>query len=418
MATVEPAVHPVFLNQAETLCQGGELLPGGPQVLAKRLQQAVETDTPLRVKLGLDPTRPDLHLGHTVVLRKLRAFQDLGHQAVLIIGDATALIGDPSGRSATRPPLTQEEIAVNAATYLAQAGKVIDVPKAEIVHNSEWLAPLNMADLLRLTAKVTVAQMLVRDDFATRYQAQKPIYLHELLYPLMQAYDSVMVNADIELGGTDQRFNNLMGRELQTAYESGNPQMVLLMPLLEGTDGKIKMSKSYPEHCINLTDAPEDMLGKLMSIPDELIGRYQQLLTPATEAQIAQLEAAMFDTHTMNPRDAKMNLAKWLVALYNGQAAADAAEAAFVNRFKLNQLPEEMPEVLIAPDTAHPLVGLMVEHQLAPSRGEARRLIQGGGVRLDGDNKVTDVEATLTLAAGEARVLQVGKRKFIRFVTA
>jgi tyrosyl-tRNA synthetase len=394
------------------------------------LQQAhsLTTGIPLRVKLGLDPTRPDLHLGHTVVLQKLRAFQDLGHKAVLIIGDATALIGDPSGRNHTRPPLTSAEIDVNAHTYLAQAGKIIDVDKAEIVRNSQWLSPLNLPDLLTLAAKVTVAQLLVRDDFAKRYAAQQPISLHELLYPLMQGYDSVAVKADVELGGSDQRFNNLMGRELQQAYGLAQaPQLVLLMPLLEGTDGVVKMSKSYPDHCINLTDPPEAMYGKMMSIPDSLLGRYQLLLTSVTPQQLAEQAEKMalpLDQGGINPRDVKAYLAHWLVQRYYTPELAQQAQADFVNRFKHKALPDEMPTVTVQANTPYPLVELLVTHGLAPSRAEARRLITGGGVKLtplasDGtpqaSEKIAAEDYVLTVAAGTV-VLQVGKRRFVKLV--
>ncbi len=412
-------INPIFMEQAQSLCRGGELLPGGVEELAKRLQQAADTRTPLRVKLGLDPTRPDLHLGHTVVLRKLRAFQDLGHEAILIIGDATAMIGDPSGRSVTRPPLTDEEVQANAKTYLDQASKVIDVRKAQIVRNSEWLSGMQLGDFLKLAAKVTVAQILVREDFAKRYAENKPISLHELFYPLMQGYDSVIVDADIELGGTDQRFNNLMGRELQLAYrrergenEHNPPQMVLLMPLLEGTDGKIKMSKSYPEHCINLTDTPEDMLGKLMSIPDELIPRYELLMGLLNEQQIED-QLAVMNSGKVNPRDIKMHLAKYLVTLYHSQEAAEQAEQAFVKQFQKKEIPDEMPEVSLPGGAALHLATFIAEQGLAPSRNEARRMIQGGGVRIDGE-KVPEQDATFTRPGGTSVVLQVGKRKFLR----
>lgn len=415
-----PNIETVFIEQARLLAGGGELLPGGVEELAKRLQHAHETKTPLRVKLGLDPTRPDLHLGHTVVLRKLRAFQDLGHHAILLIGDATAMIGDPSGRSQTRPPLSEEEIQVNAQTYLDQAGKVVDVKKAEIVRNSHWLSGMQLPDLLRLAAKVTVAQMMVRDDFAKRYGENKPIYLHELFYPLMQGYDSVEIEADIELGGTDQRFNNLMGRELQLAYGKKVPQMVLLMPLLEGTDGKVKMSKSYPEHCINLTDTPEDMFGKLMSVPDEMIARYEELLTLIAPDVLKEKVDGMAQGR-LNPRDVKAQMGKTVVAQYYDSAAAEAAEQHFINLFKKKELPTEMPEKSIPAGTEVHLPTLMVDEAMAPSKGEARRLIQGGGVRLyanaEGEGvKVTDPDHMLKGEAGTALILQVGKRKFIRLI--
>jgi tyrosyl-tRNA synthetase len=403
----------VFLAQAQFLCQGGELLPGGAPMLAKRLQRATETSTPLKVKLGLDPTRPDLHLGHTVVLKKLRAFQDLGHQAILIIGDATAMIGDPSGRSVTRPPLTEEEVRQNAQTYLSQAEKVIDVRKAKIVFNSDWLRDLNLGDFLRLASQVTVAQILAREDFSTRLRENQPIALHELFYPLMQGYDSVMLDADIELGGTDQRFNNLMGRELQIAYgREADPQMVLLMPLMEGTDGKVKMSKSYPEHCINLTDSSEDMLGKMMSIPDALLPRYELLLGLMDEEQLKD-QAEQITSGGVNPRDIKMNLAKYLVSQYHSPEASEQAEQAFIARFQKREIPDEMPEVALVAQVPHDLTALMVAHELASSRNEARRLIQGGGVKLDGQ-KIESPDATLLAVAGASQVLQVGKRKFLR----
>ena len=412
-----PEVQAVFYGQAESLCAGGELLPGGKSVLAERLYCSVKTGVPLRVKLGLDPTRPDLHLGHTVVLRKMRAFQDLGHQAILIIGDATAMVGDPSGKSQTRPPLTDAEVQANATTYLAQAGKVIDVDKAEIIRNSSWLSPLTLADFLKLAAKVTVAQILTREDFHKRYNEGRPIALHEMFYPLMQAYDSVMINADIELGGTDQRFNNLLGRELQQAYglpeSQPEPQMVLLMPLLEGTDGKVKMSKSYPEHCINLTDSPDEMFGKLMSTPDELLPRYESLLTPMQPEQIAE-QTKLMANGTINPRDLKVELAKWLIGNYYGRDAALKAEAEFVARFRDNALPAEMPEVSLPVGTSMLLADLMVEYDLAPSKSEARRLVQGGGVRMN-QVKLTDPNMVFQINPGGGPwVFQVGKRRFLK----
>jgi tyrosyl-tRNA synthetase len=410
-------IHPAFIAQAQSLCAGGELLPGNLNMLAARLQQAAHNQTPLRVKLGLDPTRPDLHLGHSVVLRKLKLFQDLGHTAVLLVGNATALIGDPSGRNNTRPPLTPEEVAINAQTYLDQASKIIDITRAEVVHNHDWFKDMAMQDLLKLTAKVTVAQLLVRDDFAKRYAQEQPIFLHELLYPLMQGYDSVAINADIELGGTDQRFNNLMGRELQQAYQcKGQPQLVLLMPLLEGTDGVVKMSKSYPAHCVNLTDAPNDMFGKLMSIPDTMLGRYQQLLLNTPAEQIAEQQHRFvlpLDQGGMNPRDVKAGLARALVDMYHGAGSGDAAEAAFIQQFKQGGIPDDAPQVQVATVGPHGVMDLMVAHQLAPSKAEARRLIAGGGVRVNGE-KIQNDTATLTLLAGEETVMQVGKRKFLR----
>lgn len=422
MTDAQP-LDPIYLHQARALGQGGDLLPGGPEALARRLQESAQTGKPLNVKLGLDPTRPDLHLGHSVVLRKLRAFQDLGHQAVLIIGDATAMIGDPTGRNATRPPLTEAEVAENAETYLAQASKIIDVDKAKIVRNSEWLSPLNLSEIIKLAGKLTVAQMLTREDFANRLAEQRPISLHELLYPMLQAYDSVVVEADIELGGSDQRFNNLLGRDLQAALAPDRPpQMVLLMPLLEGTDGKVKMSKTYAEHCINLTATPDEMFGKLMSIPDALIVRYEALLTNIDPEQLARHEAWFATPATMpvNPRDLKLSLASWVVAQYHGAEAGQLAQEHFIKQFSQRQIPEDLPEITLPPGD-YPLVDLLVTHNLQPSKGEARRLIQGGGLKRrhpetpDKDpEKLADPAASLQGVAGEQVIIQVGKRVFVK----
>ncbi|MFN9690840.1 MAG: tyrosine--tRNA ligase [Vampirovibrionales bacterium] len=424
-ATPQKTIHPEFLAQAKFLVQGAELLPASVEQLALRLQTAIETGVPLRIKLGLDPTRPDLHLGHAVVLKKLRMFQDLGHQAVMIIGDATAMVGDPSGRNKTRPPLTEEEVQINAKTYLEQAGKVIKLDTVEIVRNSTFFNAMGLNKLLQLMAQVTVAQILTREDFNKRYTENTPIALHEFLYPLMQAYDSVMVKADLELGGTDQRFNNLLGREMQVAYaklhgedvSKLNPQMVLLMPLLEGTDGKVKMSKSYPEHCINFTDTAEDMFGKLMSIPDDMILRYETLLSILPPEQLKQHAMLLEDPakHGINPRDIKAGMAKYIVAQYHDAQAAEASEQAFVNRFRNKEMPTEMPEATLEAGQSYNVVDLIAQHELAPSKSEAKRLVQGGGVKLNGTNKLSDIDATLTLHEGESIVLQVGKRKFIRF---
>ena len=424
-AKPQKTVHPEFLAQAKFLVQGAELLPASVEQLALRLQTAIETQIPLRIKLGLDPTRPDLHLGHAVVLKKLRMFQDLGHQAVMIIGDATAMVGDPSGRNKTRPPLTEEEVQINAKTYLEQAGKVIKLDTVEIVRNSTFFNAMGLNNLLQLMAQVTVAQILTREDFNKRYTENTPIALHEFLYPLMQAYDSVMVKADLELGGTDQRFNNLLGREMQVAYaklkgedvSKLNPQMVLLLPLLEGTDGKVKMSKSYPEHCINFTDTAEDMFGKLMSIPDDLILRYETLLSILPPDQLQQHATLLEDPvkHGVNPRDIKAGMAKYIVAQYHDAQTAEASEQAFVNRFRNKELPTDMPEVSLEAGQAYSVVDLIAQHELAASKSEAKRLVQGGGVKLNGTDKLSDVDATLQLNAGESVILQVGKRKFIRF---
>jgi tyrosyl-tRNA synthetase len=413
MSTSPASVDQVFLQQAEFLTRNADFLPGGMEALARKLQHAAQTQVPLKVKLGLDPTRPDLHLGHTVVLRKLKAFQDLGHEVILIIGDATALIGDPSGRNDTRPPLTNAEIMVNAETYLAQAGKLLNLEKTKVVRNSEWLAPMNLEDILKLTSKMTVAQMLVREDFAKRYESNRPISLHEFLYPLMQAYDSVVIDSDIELGGSDQRFNTLLGRDIQQAYgKQGDPQSVLLMPIIEGTDGKIKMSKSYPDHCINLTDNPQTMFGKLMSIPDNLIIPYMEHLTACNPEMIKSIKFQL-DTGSVNPRDVKAEMAKWIISEYYTREDAVAAEEAFIRQFQKNEIPEDIAEVTVQADHFFHLPTLMAEQQLAPSKSEARRLIIGGGVKLNGQ-KIADVDHEFSGKAGQDIVLQVGKKRFVR----
>ncbi len=395
-------VEEKYIQQAQFLSRGAEVLPGGVEELAKKLKKSEEENKPLRVKLGLDPTRPDLHLGHTVVMRKLKQFQQAGHQVVLIIGGATAMIGDPSGKSETRPSLTKEEVDENARTYLDQMGKVVDISGAEVVNNADWLHSMKLADLLKLSSNVTVAQMLVRDDFSKRYNEGKPISVHEFFYPLMQAYDSVVVNADIELGGTDQRFNVLLGRDIQQAYGNNNPQLVMLLPLLEGTDGVVKMSKSYPDHCISLTDSPQDMLGKVMSIPDSLIIRYYELLTDIELKEI-----------TGNPRDTKMKLAKTIVAEYYSPQEADRAEQEFVNIFSKKGLPDDMPEYSVEEGAS--LIDFIVEKGLTQSKSEARRLIQGGGVKIEGE-KIADINRKICFSDGENLVLQVGKRKFARLL--
>lgn len=415
-------IEPVFMEQAQAIVKGGEALPS-LETLARRLQHAAETQTPLRVKLGFDPTRPDLHLGHAVVLKKLRLFQDLGHQAVLLIGDATAMIGDPSGKSETRPALKEEEVQANAKTYLDQAGKILSLDKAEIVRNSEWFKDMNLGEFLKLSARATIAQILERDDFNKRYTEGRPIYMHELFYPLMQGYDSVVIDSDIELGGSDQRFNNLMGRELQQAYWRDDAekskkltQLVILAPILEGTDGVVKMSKSYPEHCINLTDLPSDFYGKIMSISDAMIPRYEVLLTPMNEEQIAQQEKLMTlppDQGGMNPRDVKANMAKWLVGEFFGQEAAQQAEAQFVAQFRNKQIPDDIPQVECAAGVDHSVLELIVSKGLAPSKSEARRLFASGAVKHQGE-KLPDDLAVVCGNVGDETVIQVGKRRYLK----
>ncbi len=360
---------------------------------------------PLRVKLGLDPTAPDLHLGHTVVLNKLRQLQDLGHTVIFLIGDFTALIGDPTGRNATRPPLTAEEIAVNAQTYFNQASLVLDPSKTEIRKNSEWCDALGARGMIQLSARYTVARMLERDDFTKRYKAGVPISVHEFLYPLVQGYDSVALQADLELGGTDQKFNLLMGRELQREYGQ-SPQCILTMPLLEGLDGVEKMSKSKGNY-IGISEKPSEMFGKVMSISDTLMWRYFELLSFRPMSQIEALKAEV--AAGRNPRDVKVDLGLELVTRFHSAAAAQQALDDFEARFKQGAMPDDMPEISL---TGAPLgiVAALKQSGLVPSSAEAIRNIEQGGVRIDGE-KVVDRQ--VSLKAGTV-VLQVGKRKFAR----
>jgi tyrosyl-tRNA synthetase len=385
-----------------------DLIPEG------ELERRAARGRPLRVKLGVDPSRPDLTLGHAVVLRKLRQFQDAGHIAVLIIGDFTARIGDPSGRSETRPMLTEEEIGANADTYLAQAGLVIDVEASEIHRNTEWLAAMDMAELIRLASTATVAQMLEREDFRDRYEERRPISVVEFLYPLMQGYDSVAVRADVELGGTDQTFNLLMGREVQRAYDQ-EPQLVLTVPLLEGTDGVRKMSKSLDNY-VGLTEPPDEMFGKLMRIPDQLIGKFLRLTTPLESAEVEALEHGL-EAGTVHPNEAKRRMAREVVDLYHGRGAGERAEERFNVMHREHEVPEDVPEVAVPDDAVRDgrvwLPRLLVELGRAESNAEARRLVEQGGVRLDGE-QVLDPDREFERQALKGRVLQVGRRWFGR----
>jgi tyrosyl-tRNA synthetase len=366
--------------------------------------------TPLRIKLGVDPTAPDLHLGHAVPLRKLRQFQDMGHTVVLIIGDFTALIGDPSGRNSTRPPLTSEQIDANAETYVSQAFKILDAEKTELRRNSEWLAPLDFAAILRLTSQFTVARILERDDFAKRYASQQSISLHEFLYPLAQAYDSVAIRADVEIGGTDQLFNLLAGRELMEKHDL-EPQVALTLPLLEGTDGVQKMSKSYGNY-IGLTDEPADMFGKVMSIPDELMVKYYRLCTPLSVDELDEIEADLLSGQA-HPNQAKRRLAREIVALYHDADAARMAEEAFDRVFKQHEAPEDIDEVMVDLEDEVYLPRLLADLGLAQSAGEGRRLIDGGGVKVAGE-AVPNGIYNYARARVEGQILQVGKRRFAR----
>jgi tyrosyl-tRNA synthetase len=386
------------------------------------LEERLASGRPLQVKLGVDPSRPDLTLGHAVVLRKLRQFQDAGHVAVLIVGDFTARIGDPSGQSETRPMLTEDEIRANAETYLAQAGKVVDVDAAEIHGNAEWLAEMDMAELIRLTSMATVAQMLEREDFRDRFRHQRAISVVELLYPLLQGYDSVAVRADVELGGTDQTFNLLMGREVQRAYGQ-EPQVVLTVPLLEGTDGVRKMSKSL-DNFIALTEAPDDMFGKLMRIPDHLIGKYLRLSTPLVPGEVDDVERGLRDG-TVHPNDAKRRLAREVVDLYHGPESGAAAEARFDLVHRQHEFPEEVPGVSVPAAVFGESEGgawivyvpaLLEALGLVGSRSEARRLQAQGGVRVNGVQPPSEEIRIEGEPPGQltGSVWQVGRRKFAR----
>ena len=376
------------------------------------LVDKLKSGRPLRVKAGFDPTAPDLHIGHTVLINKLRQLQDLGHHVVFLIGDFTGMIGDPTGKNATRPPLTREEVAANAKTYTSQVFKILDEGKTEIAFNSTWMDKLTSADMVKLAATHTVARMLERDDFGKRYKSNQPIAIHEFLYPLVQGYDSVALKADLELGGTDQKFNLLMGRELQKHY-SQPPQCILTMPLLEGLDGVNKMSKSLGNY-VGIADAPNDMFGKLMSASDELMWRYIELLSFAPLATVRQWKKQVEDGG--NPRDIKVGFAQELVARFHSRAAAAAALADFESRFKQGEIPADIAEVTVtAGADGIAIANLLKVAGLTASTSEALRMIAQGGVKLDGE-KVSD--KALKLAAGAQVVVQVGKRKFARVTLA
>jgi tyrosyl-tRNA synthetase len=380
------------------------------------LEEKLRLGRPLRVKLGIDPSRPDLTLGHTVVLRKLQQFQDAGHVAVLIVGDFTSRVGDPSGRSETRPMLTADEAEDNARTYLEQAALALDVERAEVRRNAEWLGKLDAGEMIELASIATVAQMLEREDFRARYQAGEPISVVEFLYPLLQGYDSVAVEADVELGGTDQTFNLLMGREVQRAYGQA-PQVVLTMPLIEGLDGVRKMSKSLDNY-VALTDPADEMFGKLMSLPDGLIAKYELLCTDLGPADNARVVAGLADG-SIHPNAEKRRMARAIVDLYHGPGAGDAAETAFDRVFKDHDVPQDVPEVTLPADVVVDgrvwLPKALVAAGLSASNGEARRAIEQGGVRIDGE-VVSDPALELDPGSLVGSVLQVGRRRFARIV--
>ena len=374
--------------------------------LRAKLERSRRTGTPLKVKLGLDPTAPDLHLGHTVVLQKLRDFQDLGHQVIIIIGDFTGMIGDPTGRSETRRPLTWDEIRENAETYKAQLGKVLDMGRTRVRFNSEWLGPLSFEQIIRETAHLTVARILQREDFAARYAAGRPISLHEFLYPLAQGYDSVALRADVELGGTDQTFNLLVGRDLQRAHGQ-EPQVALTVPILQGLDGVQKMSKSLGNY-VGINEPPAEIYGKLMSVSDALMFRYFELATRVPQEEVAELRR-------LHPMDAKKRLARTVTAMYHGEAAAAAAEAQFARVVQKKETPENIDVIhLKTPNDGEPAWKIVVQAGTVASNSEARRLIQQGAVEIDGA-RISD-PGHKVMVSGLSRLLQVGKRKFKRFV--
>ncbi|GGB41223.1 tyrosine--tRNA ligase [Oceanisphaera marina] len=398
------------MSQLETAL--AEIKRGVEEILVEEeLIAKLKLDRPLRVKLGMDPTAPDIHLGHTVILNKLRQFQDLGHDVLLLIGDFTAQVGDPSGKNSTRPPLTPEQVADNAKTYAEQAFKVLDADKTQIVYNSSWLGELGATGMIKLASKLTVARMLERDDFKKRYGSGQSIAIHEFMYPLLQGYDSVALKADIELGGTDQKFNLLMGRELQK--DAGQPaQVVLTMPLLEGLDGVKKMSKSANNY-IGVDEAPGEMFGKIMSLSDELMWRYFELLSRRSLEELAELKQQVAEG--ANPRDTKILLAKEIISRYHNEAAAEQAHQDFVQRFQKNAIPDDLPEVTLnAGGEGMAIANLLKEAGLVGSTSEALRMIKQGAVKINGD-KLED--GKLVVPAGEA-VYQVGKRKFARVTIA
>ena len=381
--------------------------------LRAKLLKFAESKKPLRIKLGADPTAPDIHLGHTVVIRKLRAFQELGHTVIFLIGDFTGLIGDPSGKNATRPQLTRAEIDANAETYKAQIFKLLDPEKTEIRFNSEWMDKLGSDGFVRLASHVTVKQILERDDFAKRLADERPIALHELLYPLTQAYDSVALEADVELGGTDQKFNLLMGRNLQREYQQP-AQICVIMPLLEGTDGVQKMSKSLGNY-IGINEAPSEMFGKIMSISDDLMWRYYELLTDLTVEQISTLRDSA-SRGERNPRDIKVELAKRLIADFHSPADAELAEEGFVRQFRNKENPDQIQEVTLPSNNPRgwDLLHLLVTVGLAESKAEARRLIQQGGIYVDGERQTIVNSLTFWKPGMTTTLLKVGKRRFVR----
>ncbi len=380
--------------------------------LIKKLERSLKENKPLNIKLGCDPSRPDLHIGHSVVLRKLAQFQSIGHQAILIIGDFTGMIGDPSGRNATRPALSIDETRKNGKSYFEQASKILDSQKTKIVYNSEWLGKMNFEDVIRLASHYTVARMLERDDFTKRFRANEPISMHELLYPLAQAMDSVAIKSDVELGGTDQKFNLLVGRDIQREF-GVEPQVILTMPLIVGTDGVEKMSKSYDNY-IGISESPKEIYGKTLSIPDSIIFNYYELTTDISNEKLREIKTQLTDAN-VNPRNIKRELARTLVRMYHDEQSAIAAEEEFDKIFIKKEIPDEIPEFIFNKDSNEiNVVELITLVKFAESKSEARRLIQQGGVQFNGE-KISDMNVSVRIV--NDAILKVGKRKFIKLKT-
>lgn len=398
------------INEQMDLIKRGttEIIP--EEELVKKLERSANDGQPLNIKLGCDPSRPDLHIGHSVVLRKLAQFQTLGHQAILIVGDFTGMIGDPSGRNATRPSLTLKETREHGQTYFQQASKILDANKTKIVYNSDWLSKMSFEDVIKLAAKYTVARMLERDDFTNRFKSGEPISIHELLYPLAQAMDSVAIKSDVELGGTDQKFNLLVGRDIQREHGQ-EPQIILTMPLLVGTDGVEKMSKSY-DNFIGISESPKEIFGKTLSIPDDLIYTYYELASDISLSELKGIKHQLEDSK-VNPRDIKRRLARSLVRMYHSEDAAIQAEEEFDRIFIKKEVPDEVEEFKFDENSSEfNILDLILKVNFAPSKGEARRLVKQGGVSINGE-KITDVNFQTKLV--DAMILKVGKRKFIKF---
>lgn len=398
------------LNEQMDIIKRGvvEIIP--EDELVKKIEKSLKTLKPLNIKLGCDPSRPDLHIGHSVVIRKLAQFQELGHQAILIIGDFTGMIGDPSGRNATRPALTLEQTRINGASYFEQASKILHKEKTKIVYNSEWLGKMTFEDVIKLASKYTVARMIERDDFTKRFRAGEPISVHEFLYPLAQAMDSVAIESDVELGGTDQKFNLLVGRDIQREF-GAEPQVILTMPLLVGTDGVEKMSKSYDNY-IGISDEPSQIYGRTLSIPDNLIYPYFELATSLPNQKLAEIKNQL-DDNKINPRDIKRELARTLVTMYHNEEAASTAEKEFDNIFINKGIPDEIEEFKVGDQKEINILDLIILVNFAPSKGEARRLVTQGGVSIDGE-KIDDLQYNVSVKEG--MILKVGKRKFIKLI--